>query len=247
LRSRIKRGWFTDLKQERDQQMQRCTTCNQTYPDDAPGFCPHDGARLVRDDASSFDPQKTVMGTTPPSGDLAPPQPQQPFYNQPPPQWTPPPPQAQGWPPPQQQQQAPPAQNWGGYQQQQPPPPGQYPPYGMPYPLAAGRRKILGILSIVFGGLTALLLLLLLTEAIERKYFYYSGSSGYPPYSYRRDGYQVMAVIVTVLGAAALVLGIIGLMKALKDPARFGGKELAIAGMGVGVVGAIVALVSAFS
>ena len=111
----------------------------------------------------------------------------------------------------------------------------------MPYQQAAGRRKILGILSIVFGGLSALVLLLMLTEAIERKYRYYSS------YRSRTDEYQIMGVIVTVLGAAALVLGIIGLMKALRDPARFGGKELAIAGMATGVVGAIVALVSAFS
>jgi hypothetical protein len=227
--------------------MQRCTTCNQTYPDDAPGFCPNDGARLARDNAPSFDPQKTVMGATPPSGDLAqPPQPQQPFYNQPPPQWNQPPPQAQGWPP-QQQQQMPPAQNWGGYQQQQPPPPpGQYPPYGMPYQQAGGRRKTLGILSIAFGGLTALLLLLMLSEAIVRQYRTYSSGSGYT-YRSRTDEYQIFAIIVTIVGTAALVLGIIGLMKAIKDPAHFGGKELAIAGMGVGVVGAIVALVSAFS
>jgi len=95
--------------------------------------------------------------------------------------------------------------------------------------------------------LTALLLLLMLSEAIVRKYRYYSGASGYPPYRSRTDEYQIFAVIVTVVGAAALVLGIIGLMKALRDPARFGGKELAIAGMATGVIGATVALVSAFS
>lgn len=118
----------------------------------------------------------------------------------------------------------------------------------MPYPQVGGKRKILSILSIVFGGLTALMLVLMLTEAIERKYSYSysSGGSGYS-YRYRKDEYVIIGLIVTGLGVTALVLGIIGLTKALKDPARYGGKELAIAGMATGVVGAIVALVSAFA
>lgn len=29
--------------------MKRCPTCNRTYPDDAPGFCPHDATTLVSD------------------------------------------------------------------------------------------------------------------------------------------------------------------------------------------------------
>jgi hypothetical protein len=117
----------------------------------------------------------------------------------------------------------------------------------MPYQQAGGKTKILGLLSIVFGGLSALGLILMLTEAIAPKYRSYSSSTSGYSYRSRTDDYQILAVIVTVLGAVALVLGIIGLLKALKDPARVGGKELAIAGMATGVVGAIVALVSAFS
>lgn len=32
---------------ERNTTMQHCATCNRTYPDDAPGFCPQDGTRLT--------------------------------------------------------------------------------------------------------------------------------------------------------------------------------------------------------
>ena len=89
--------------------MKRCPTCQQTFPDDAPDFCPNDGTRVVSDSAQQ---QQYYPGG-----------PQQPYYgapqgNQPPTPggWTPQPPQ-QGY----------------GY----PPPGGQYPPYG--YAPAAGR------------------------------------------------------------------------------------------------------------
>ena len=38
--------------------MQRCSTCNRTYPDDAPGFCPQDGTRLTSTGESSVNCQK---------------------------------------------------------------------------------------------------------------------------------------------------------------------------------------------
>src|ERR1051325_9431614 len=92
--------------------MQSCPTCNRTYPDDAPAFCPNDGTRLLRGDATpAYDPMKTLVSTPNPAPTQAAPPP-----TQPPPQWQMPASQPQqGW------QQPPQAasQNWGGgyYQQ----------------------------------------------------------------------------------------------------------------------------------
>src|SRR3982750_2438354 len=100
--------------------MKRCPTCQRTYPDDAPAFCVNDGTRLVDEEpSSSYDPQKTILSSTPQippqysSPAAAPPQQQsiKPPTQQPPP---PPIPQQQQqpmWPPPPQAQA--PAQNWG--------------------------------------------------------------------------------------------------------------------------------------
>src|SRR5207248_3205592 len=41
--------------------MKRCPSCQRTYPDDAPDFCPSDGQRLVNEESATFDPEKTVM------------------------------------------------------------------------------------------------------------------------------------------------------------------------------------------
>lgn len=38
--------------------MQRCPKCNRTYPDDAPAFCPQDGAHLIRENAAPPPPQQ---------------------------------------------------------------------------------------------------------------------------------------------------------------------------------------------
>lgn len=40
--------------------MKTCPTCNQTYPDDAPAFCPKDGTRLASD-ASTYNSQPTMV------------------------------------------------------------------------------------------------------------------------------------------------------------------------------------------
>jgi hypothetical protein len=40
--------------------LQRCPTCNRTYPDDAPPFCPQDATRLVNDAAASNLPTTMV-------------------------------------------------------------------------------------------------------------------------------------------------------------------------------------------
>src|SRR5437762_3327518 len=112
--------------------MKRCPSCQRTYPDDAPAFCVNDGARLVDDESQpAYDPQKTILSSTPLTPPTAPPQ-----YTSPapppikPPTEQPPPPQQQQqpmWPPPPQAQ-APQAQNWAGYQQ-----PGLYPNYPPQY------------------------------------------------------------------------------------------------------------------
>src|SRR5437660_7702018 len=41
--------------------MKRCPSCQKTFPDDAPNFCPNDGQRLVNEESATFDPEKTVM------------------------------------------------------------------------------------------------------------------------------------------------------------------------------------------
>lgn len=46
--------------------MKRCPTCNRSYIDDAQRFCLDDGATLIEERASSFDPQATLaMPSTP--------------------------------------------------------------------------------------------------------------------------------------------------------------------------------------
>ena len=44
--------------------MQRCPTCNRTYPDDAPAFCPHDATRLVHD-AAAYSSSAAPVQTSP--------------------------------------------------------------------------------------------------------------------------------------------------------------------------------------
>jgi hypothetical protein len=44
--------------------MKLCPSCQQTYADDAPAFCPHDGVRLVVDALDSFEPQATMQSSS---------------------------------------------------------------------------------------------------------------------------------------------------------------------------------------
>jgi hypothetical protein len=55
--------------------MQRCPTCDRAHPDDAPPFCPDDGARPVSGD-SGYSPQPPASapayGSAPPPRQNAP-------------------------------------------------------------------------------------------------------------------------------------------------------------------------------
>src|SRR5436853_2213582 len=96
--------------------MKRCPSCQKTFPEDAPDFCPNDGMRLVKEESAAFDPERTVMtsgenasaSTQPPAAAPTPIEQQQPFPASTPnvqPE-APPPPQGQPYeqtPPPQQQ------------------------------------------------------------------------------------------------------------------------------------------------
>ncbi|HKC65701.1 MAG TPA: hypothetical protein VKB86_18815 [Pyrinomonadaceae bacterium] len=128
--------------------MKRCPTCQQTFPDDAPNFCPNEGAPLVSD--SQQQQQYYPGGQQPYPGG------QQPFYgapgNQPPPQqggWTPPPPQGYGYPP-----------------------QGQYPPYGYAPPVGRGTGLSKAALFTGIGSIGSLLLAILVARlAISSRSF----------------------------------------------------------------------------
>lgn len=152
--------------------MKRCPTCQRTYPDDAPAFCVNDGTRLVNDEAPpAFDPNKTVMASTPApppqyASPAAPPPikppTQQPVgepFGQPMPQPPPPVQQPQpAWPPPPQAQ-PPQQQNWGGYPQAPQAPP--YPNYPPQYAAPAGGSKGLSLTTFIVGIISALALALI--------------------------------------------------------------------------------------
>ncbi|HEX8707976.1 MAG TPA: hypothetical protein VF723_06905 [Pyrinomonadaceae bacterium] len=199
--------------------MQRCPSCNRTFPDDAPGFCPNDGVRLTGE-PETFDPLKTVMATPPrsegqppaaPPAPLAPPPNQPPQYaspGQPPPQWQPPagqqPPPA--WPPPAQ------PQNWGGYQQQ----PGQAP--GVAYaPQQAAGSKGLSLVTLIVGLLSFLALCLLMAMANDL-------------ISRDRDVIEIAYYGSAVLGFIALILGIVTLVSS-----RWRSKWMAMLGLFLGL------------
>lgn len=208
--------------------MKRCPKCQRTYPDDAPGFCVNDGTQLVNEEPQAYDPQKTILASPPPA---APPPPQ---YNPAPPPQAPPSPQSYqapnqpagikpptGWQPPQQHQ--PPAAPWP------PPPPGQQPQgqwgggyyqqpgqqYGAPYaPQTAGQSKTFGLITLIVGGISGLLGLLLLGDYLGWMHIF------------DRDTGYVAIIAAIVLGAVALVTGLLTLISK-----RQLGKPLAIVGM----------------
>jgi hypothetical protein len=187
--------------------MKRCPNCQRTYPDDAPNFCVNDGAQLVTEEAPAFDPQKTILASAPPPppqySNPAPPPP--PLANQPPPQqapWPPPPPHQQ--PPPQAQQ------NWGGGYYPQP---GQQ-PYGAPYAPPAGKGHKLSLAALILGCISGLLGFLLFADYQNWMRVF------------TRDSAYATIIAAVVMGAAALVLGIIALISS-----RQGSKALAAIGM----------------
>lgn len=64
--------------------MKRCPTCNSTYTDDAPGFCPQDGTQLVGG-LPAYNPQPQAANVAPTQASNVPPynQPYNQAYNQP--------------------------------------------------------------------------------------------------------------------------------------------------------------------
>jgi hypothetical protein len=216
--------------------MKRCPTCQRTYPDDAPDYCPNDGMRLVKEEAAEYDSEKTVMSSglrvpepvlpEPPPPKAPPPepppftpppstpQPQQSYApgeppgNQPPPQWQPP----AGQPAPQSPAAQATPQSWS------PPQPPYTQPLGTPYqsPSAyapiGGRSRALAIAALVTGACAVTIMSLLVFRG-DRDVVYTS--------------MLVLAIFGIGLGVAALLLS-------LQKPARFGGIPLAIVGLATG-------------
>ena len=115
--------------------MKSCSTCQRTYPDEAPDFCTADGTRLVKEETEAYDPQKTMLASAAP-----PPQYANPAAPPPQPGWSPPPPQQQG-------------QNWGG---------GYHPGQGYTPPATKGNG--LSLTTLILGVLSGLMATLLLLE-----------------------------------------------------------------------------------
>lgn len=226
--------------------MKRCPSCQRTFPDDAPSFCPNDGQRLVNEETATFDPEKTMLASEKnvaetPTGSATPAGP-------PPPQSTPPklePPKHTSTTGPQGEQ-APPQQFWQpqavsqfqqqGWQPQSPPTPGIAPAWGAPYqpppaPYAApfapafsgGRSRALAIVALVCGVDAATIMALTIIRT--------------------RDFARIVLWALPILG---IVLGVTALILALKKPSRFGGVELAIAGLALGVAGLVYVLLNRF-
>lgn len=231
--------------------MKRCPSCQRTFPDDAPDYCPNEGMRLVKEEAAAFDPERTVMPpgrnigevTQPPATPSAFEQ-QQPFQ-MPAPHMQPPTPPAQeqyyeSAPPPQQwqpqegnqyQQQAgwPPAPApqqpaspaWGGAYQQQP----VDGPYGAPFTpsFSGGRSRAIAIAALVFGVDAATVMALTVIRG--------------------RDFIRILLFGLPIL---ALALGVTSLILALQKPTKFGGVELSIIALALGVAGLVYVLMRGF-
>lgn len=181
--------------------MKRCSTCQRTYPDDAPEFCTADGTRLVKEETEAYDPQKTMLASAPP------PQYANPSAPPPPPSGIPqpaPPPHApqQGWPPPPPPQQQ--GQNWGG---------GYYP--GQAYAPPAAQGNGLSMAALILGVLSAIMATLLLLE--ERGIMRTVGG---------RDSAFAVTLGAAITGIAAIIIGVIALISK-----RQRSKALAIVGM----------------
>ncbi|PYS47135.1 MAG: hypothetical protein DMF68_16825 [Acidobacteria bacterium] len=128
--------------------MKRCPTCQQTFPDDAPNFCPNEGTPLVSD---SQQQQYYQGGQQPYPGGQQPP-----YYGAP---GNPPPPQQGGWTPP-------PPQGYGY------PPQGQYPPYGYAPPVGRGTGLSKAALFTGIGSIGSLALAVILVRVAISSYSY---------------------------------------------------------------------------
>lgn len=241
------------FKVERLRLMKRCPSCQRTYPDDAPDFCPNDGMRLVKEEAAAFDPEKTMMRsdviaetpTQQPPAPTTPPVGQQQPLNMPTPDVQPPPPQ-QG----QQSEQTPPMpQQWqpqeGNQFQQQaawsPTPPAQQQaapvwsspsqqqPVGAPFGAqfaptpSSGRSRAIAIAALVFGVDAATIMSFAVIRDVD-----------------------FLTILLYALPILAIVLGVTSLLLALKRPSRFGGVELAIIGLALGAAGLVFILMRRF-
>jgi hypothetical protein len=185
---------------------------------------------MVNDAPSPFDPQKTMLApgargaADAPSPPTPFPAPGAPPLNQPPPQYAspgqPPPPQ---WQPPAGQQPPPawtpqpqqPAQNWGAQQ----PPQNWDTPYQQPAAFGApggGRSRALAIAALTFGACAATIMVLLIFRHFN---LYLEALVG-------------LSIIGIALGVTALVLSV-------RNRARYGGLELSVAGLAMGLAALI--------
>lgn len=225
--------------------MKRCPSCQRTFPDDAPNFCPNDGQRLVNEESAILDPEKTVMTSSRNLGEpkkAAAPKPEPPPPQTPdlqPPQ-SPPATGPQGERPAQWQPKAGsqyPQQAWQP-QPTAPPPPAAPPAWGAPYqqptaptpyaapfapPILGERSRALAIAALVCGVDAATIMALTIVRT--------------------RDFARIVLWALPILGIG---LGVTALILALKQPSRFSGVELAIAGLALGVAGLVYVLLNSF-
>ncbi len=209
--------------------MKRCPTCQRTYAEDAPDFCPNDGMRLVKETAAGFDPERTVL-----SSGLRVPEPVLPEPARPQPPAAPPPPSyasadAANYPPPPQplpatQPPPPPAPNFTpqGWSPEQPPPQAAQPwgnsyqnpapttPIALPY-TGGGRSRALAIAALATGCCAVTIMAMIAFGSRD----------------FVLGALMTLAVLGIGFSVAALLL-------ALQKPLRFGGIPLAIAGLATG-------------
>lgn len=222
--------------------MKRCPTCQRTYPEDAPDYCPTDGMRLVKETAAGHDPERTVLssGLRVPEPVLPerprpqpPPPAPEPSTSEPPP--TPPPYYASGDeagrpPQPSQPQPQPPVtqpppppapqfapQGWPSQ-----PPPQSAQPWANPYQNPGPTTPLAPFQNL--GRIEALAVAALVTGccAVTIMAMLVVRSLG------------AVLNLMLVLSILGLGLGVTALLLALQKPSRFGGVPLAIAGLAAG-------------
>lgn len=180
--------------------MKRCPTCQQTYPDNAPDFCPNDRTPLIND------AQQQYYG----GGQQQQPPPYAPQGNPPPPpQWQPP------------------GQNWGGSYQQ----PGQYAqsPYGAPY-APTGGSKALSTGAFLSGlGAFLIMVVIIIFYALAR-----NGAFDLDTLITIARILQPLSWLMLIAGVASIVLGIVSLVTAGRNPSA--SKPKAIIGMCLGAI-----------
>lgn len=177
--------------------MQRCPTCNNTYVDNSLSFCLSDGTALVPDRSDSYDPAKTLLSPTPaPTSSPLPPTQVagggKPNSNQP---YQQPWPQSPGWTPP-------PPQAYGY------PPRGGYPPLGYAPRSGQGTGLSKAALFTGVGSLGSFLLAVVLVMTAIRSFSYSLIMVA-----------GILSWLALLSALAAIILGIITLANANKNPA----------------------------